>query len=143
MKRIACAVLLGSLIALGAGCVELDGAEAEAEAEAALASAAPEGQEAAGPASQLACSSKSMRVSVPGGTAYLATNTCSGTRTGNVVNECTGSTVYWRVRSASSGATINSGTKGNCVGGGVGTFYQQIKLEVKNAYGYWEGLTSY
>jgi hypothetical protein len=97
----------------------------------------------AGETSQLACLDKSLRVSVTGGTAYLYTSTCGSTRTAGVVNECSGSSVSWRVRSVATGSTIASGTKSNCAGGGVGTFYQQIWLEVKNAYGYWEGFKSY
>lgn len=89
-----------------------------------------------------ACSSRSLRVSVTGGTAYLNATNCDGTRTGSVVNECSGSTIYWRVRSVSTGDLLNSGSRGNCAGGGVGTFYQSIKVQVLNAYGYWEGVNS-
>ncbi len=146
MKQIACTVLLGAMIGLGAGCVEQP-TEADPELELGLAADEPASMAledaAAGSTSQLACQSKSLRVSVTGGTAYLYTNTCDSTRTAGVVNECSGSTVSWRVRSVATGSTIASGTKANCVGGGAGTFYQQIWLEVKNVYGYWEGFKSY
>jgi len=108
----------------------------------ALATLAPEAAGGEPVAALAACLHRSLRVAVTGGTAFLDASTCGTQRGGSVTNECTGTKLKWRVRSAATGGVINAGSRASCVGGGIGTFFQKIRIEVVNRFGFWEGVAS-